>query len=146
MPIFTAVLGLYFLKEHLLGHEIGLMIASFLGVVILITGKTHILSIEGLDKYPPEDESQRPPHPLSAFAMLLAVPILKASQNIAFRHMRGINLHAATIYLGLTCTLCYGLWIWAFDMGFNVFWNLSKFEWLLMALSGGMSLLNLMLR
>ena len=52
MPLFTAVMGLYLLKEHLLGHEVGLMITSFIGVIVLITGKTHLVSIEKLDEYP----------------------------------------------------------------------------------------------
>ena len=52
MPLFTAVMGLYLLKEHLLGHEVGLMITSFIGVMVLITGKTHLVSIEKLDEYP----------------------------------------------------------------------------------------------
>ncbi len=93
MPLFTAVMGYFLLDERLHRIEVISLIISFVGIAILVTGKH-----TGHE----EPEQKRSKQEFTALLILMIVPVLIAAGNIAVRTLRGMNLHAISIYFSLS--------------------------------------------
>jgi len=78
--------------------------------------------------------------------MLMIVPLFMAGGNIAVRTLRGMNLHAISIYFSLSSILAYGYVIIAFKMDLEFLHDFNKTDWIILTLSAIMSLSNLMLK
>lgn len=74
MPLFTALFGYWLLKEVLTIADVIMLFASFSGIVVLILGGQSA-----------KESAHLPSEVLLATILLISVPILNASGNIALR-------------------------------------------------------------
>ena len=74
------------------------------------------------------------------------IPILMAGGNIAVRTLRGMNLHAISIYFSLSQTIVYGFIMFAFKMGLPFMDRFTTLDYIILIASAIMSLSNLMLK
>lgn len=76
----------------------------------------------------------------------MIVPVLMAAGNLAVRTLRGMNLHALSIYFSLSQCIAYGYVMIAFNMGLSFLNNFSTWDYVFLVTSAFLSLANLMLK
>lgn len=143
-PLFIAIFSCIFLKNGLTKLKTAVLIVSFIGVVVMITGKLE-LTYQLFDPDPDlmEDDVIENDNSLTddlkqitvslviPIIMMLCVPIMNAFITILFAKMRGLSELTVCSYQDLILVLFFGpiLWLTTKD-GFSYFSWFNNFEYL----------------
>ncbi|CDW80631.1 drug metabolite transporter permease [Stylonychia lemnae] len=127
MPLFTAIMGYYYLNERLKILEIIVLIVSFIGVAVLIVGGPNEKEKSELEQTDSSSSAINVSFLEYVIASLLLIlnPIFNASGSIALRQLKGLHDYTTSAYMGISMTILYALIIWIFGMGFDF---VSKFD------------------
>eukprot|EP00347_Sterkiella_histriomuscorum_P012203 403369499 len=120
-PLFTATLSYLILKEKLKPIDIIVLVVSFIGVIILITGANYSSTTE-------TNANQDPQSISISLAMLIffAIPLLSATNSINQRSMRELNDFTVGAYTNIALLTVFTPYIFIQGIGLDI---MSKFEY-----------------
>ena len=123
-PLFTAVLSYYILHVGLSRLDTLVLLVSFCGVLLLITGYVNTT--------PAQEEQENTFWP---FVLMMCLPVLTSCNAIVLRKMRDMSEYTVGAHSTFSICLLYTP-IVLFTQGFSVFTAFSSTDWLLALVLG----------
>ena len=129
-PIFTAIFSLFFLKSRLPCLDVVVLIVSFGGVFVMITGG----SVDFGTKHQLSGWSLAIP-----IASLFLAPSLNALSFVYQRHVKEISPYAVGAYIAIFLTFMSGAILSLFEGGFYFFNLFGLIDYLILFFIGSMT-------
>lgn len=120
-PLLTAVLSFFILKKALTTVDAVALVASFIGVVLLITG----------GETQPEEivTNKNEGSMVIPIIALLSVPIILSVVALLSRQLRRLNEYSVTCYIALAMLFGYGTAVVTSGDGLSLLWSFTIIDW-----------------
>lgn len=120
-PLLTAVLSFFILKKALTTVDAVALVASFIGVVLLITG----------GETEPEEivTNKNEGSMVIPIIALLSVPIILSVVALLSRQLRRLNEYSVTCYIALAMFIGYGTAVVTSGDGLSLLWSFTIIDW-----------------
>ena len=121
-PLLTAVLSFFILKKALTTVDAVALVASFTGVLLLITG----------GEAQPEEvvTNIHEGSMVIPIIALLSVPIILSAVALLSRQLRRLNEYSVTCYVALAMFIGYGAAVLTSGDGLSLLWSFTLFDWI----------------
>ena len=122
-PLLTAILSYWLFGVGLSLLDSGVLIVSFAGVAILITG-------DSKSDTPGSDNPEDKPSMILPTILLILIPFLSASVTLFIRHLKSLSEITIGSLMTFAILLIYGPLVY-FTSGFAIFEGFTLLDWVL---------------
>jgi drug/metabolite transporter (DMT)-like permease len=134
-PLLTALLSFILFKKGLSGLDTTILIVSFIGVTVLITGtpsKTTV-DMEENSQEKPSDKGER--NMIIGTIMLVLIPILSSSVVLFIHHLKSLSEISVSAILTFAILVIYGPLL-LFTDGYRIILDFDSNDWIISILLG----------